>query len=89
MKNSITKNDVRELVESKKQLPLMVRWLDTDEIEIVAGVGFHDNSGWSEKRRPHDSIANQDNLFDILAIPLNKLNELDFETIAKHLNASE
>ncbi len=52
MKNLITKNDVRELVESKKQLPLMVRWLDTDEIEIVAGVGFHDNSGWSEKKTP-------------------------------------
>ncbi len=89
MKNLITKNDVRELVASKKQLPLMVRWLDTDEIETVSAFGFQDNSGWSEKRRPHDSIANQDNLFDVLAVPLNKLNDLDFETIAKHLNASE
>jgi hypothetical protein len=89
MKNSITKNDVRELVESKKKLPLMVRWSDTGEIETVSAFGFQDNSGWSEKKRPHNSIANQDNVFDILAIPLNELNELDLETIAKHLNASE
>jgi hypothetical protein len=89
MKNLITSNDVRELVESKKQLPIMVRWLDTDEIEIVSAFGFQDNSGWSEKKRPHNSIANQDDLFDILAIPLNKLDDSNFETIAKKLNLTE
>jgi hypothetical protein len=89
MKNLITSNDVRELVESKKQLPIMVRWLDTGEIEIVSAFGFQDNSGWSEKKRPHNSIANQDNLFDILATPLNELDGLAFAVIAKKLNLTE
>ena len=57
----ITAEDVRELLTSTSMDPTMVRWLDTDEVEVVAGVLFSDIS-YSNRDREYEIIATANDL---------------------------
>jgi hypothetical protein len=82
---SVTAEDVRELLESGSMDPTLVRWLDTGEVEVVAGVLFGDIS-YSNYDREHELIVTQQDLRSTGDFDSSNPTDEDCQALAEMLN---
>jgi hypothetical protein len=85
--DAVTADDVRELLTSTSMEPTMVRWLDTGEVETVAGVLFSDIS-YSNRGREYQIIATAADLREQGDWDTDNPTAEDFEAFAQQLNES-
>lgn len=81
----VTADDIRELLTSGSMDPILVRWLDTDEIEVISGVLTTDIS-YSNYRRAHQVLASANDLRQMGDWDINNPTDEDFEAFAQQLN---
>lgn len=83
----ITADDVRDLLTSTIMEPTLVRWSDTLEIEVIAGVLLSDIS-YSNYNRFHEVLATADDLCSQGDWDTDNPTAEDFEAFAQQLNES-
>lgn len=84
-KQRVTADDVEELLTSGSMEPTLVRWADTGEVEVVAGVLFSDVS-YVHYDREHEVIATATDLRAQGDWDIEHPTADDFEAFAQMLN---
>lgn len=84
--NRVTAEHVRDLFTSTVAYPWLVRWLDTDEIEVVSSPLFRDRN-WSHRDRDHEILANPTWLRQQGGWDAEHPTQEAFEALARQINA--
>jgi len=81
----ITREHVRELLESGAMEPTLIQWPDTGEIEVVPAPNFTDII-WSERGSEYTIIADAASVRTGYEYDPEHLTDEDCEAIAEHIN---
>lgn len=81
----VTADDIEDLLTRGCMEPTLVRWLDTDEIEVVAGPLFSDIS-YSNRYRKHQILVTADDLQSMGSWDTEHPTQADFEAFAEYVN---